>query len=131
MDEAKEALRADRESRAGAGFRGGSRGRQNAAAGKLDNTGKPWLSIHLHGALASLLRLACGLPAYEVVDSAAQMQKTPRGAGCKAAINRQSADTEFQSIDLVGELVLVAGAHFQKFLPLHQQHWHDPKSLAA
>ena len=23
------------------------------------------------------------------------------------------------------------GARFQKFLPLHQQDWHDPKSLAA
>ena len=27
---------------------------------------KPGLAIHLHGALASLLRLACGLPVHEV-----------------------------------------------------------------
>jgi hypothetical protein len=27
--------------------------------------------------------------------------------------------------------LLVAGAHFQKFLPLHQQQWRDLKSLAA
>lgn len=36
-------------------------------------TGKPRLAIHLHGALASLLRLACGLPVHEVVGAAAQM----------------------------------------------------------
>ncbi len=42
--------------------------------------GRPGLSIHLHGALASLLRLACGLPVHEVVEAAAQMQKAPRRA---------------------------------------------------
>lgn len=43
-------------------------------------TGKPCFAIHLHGALASLLRLACGLPVPDVVG-ASRMQKSPRVAG--------------------------------------------------
>ena len=52
-----------------------------AAAGKLDNTGIRSLAIHLHGALASLLRLACGLPVHKVADAVSQTQKAPRFAG--------------------------------------------------
>jgi len=51
------------------------------AAGKADTgvpSGKPGLAIHLHDALASLLRLACGLPVHEVSGAATQMQKAPR-----------------------------------------------------
>ena len=49
---------------------------EEAGNDKPEDNSKPGLAIHLHGALASLLRLACGLPMREVVGAAAQMQKT-------------------------------------------------------
>ncbi len=107
MDEAKEALRALIEKVELVPVS------TEEAGGKLDNTGKPDLAIHLHGALASLLRLACGLPVHEIVDGAVQMQKAPREAGRGGVINGQSADADSQRIDIIGELVLVAGAGFE------------------
>ncbi|WCR18589.1 zinc ribbon domain-containing protein [Paracoccus alcaliphilus] len=68
MDEAKEALRALIE-----------KVELVPVSAEESETGKPGLATHLHGGLASLLRLACGLPVHEVVEAAAQMQKTPRG----------------------------------------------------
>lgn len=47
----------------------------------------------------------------------------PNGSG--------NAKTSVAGPTEVSQLVLVAGAGSQKFLPLHQQDWHDPKSLAA
>ena len=81
--------------------------------GKFDNTGKPGLTIHLHGALASLLRLACGLPVHEVVDAAEQTQKAPRKAGRGGVNSGGIADTDSQAIDIIEELVLGAGAGFE------------------
>ncbi|WP_418024812.1 recombinase family protein [Paracoccus sp. TD-10] len=76
--------------------------------------GKPGLAIHLHGALASLLRLACGLPVHEIVGAAAgQTQKAPREAGRAGVINGQSANADIQHIDIIGETVLVAGVGFE------------------
>ena len=61
MDEAKEALRALVEKI------------ELVPVPAEENSGaKPGLAIHLHGALAGLLRLACGLPVHEVVGAAAQ-----------------------------------------------------------
>ncbi|WP_240904498.1 hypothetical protein [Rhodobacter sp. SGA-6-6] len=90
------------EDRAGAGRAG-----ENPDGKSCD---KPGLAIHLHGALASLLRLACGLPVHEIASAAPQMQKAPRIAGRGGAINGQSMEVDSQSIDIIGELVLVAGA---------------------
>ena len=70
---------------------------------------RPGLAIHLHGALASLLRLACGLPVHEIVEAAAQMQKAPRKAGREAVISSQSAKADSHHVDIIDELVLVAG----------------------
>jgi len=75
--------------------------------------GKPGLAIQLHGALASLLRLACGLPVHEVVAGAAQTQKAPRGAGRGVSNSAQSAAADLQGVDFIEELVLVAGAGFE------------------
>ena len=114
MDEAKEALRALIEKVELVPVSAEeAEGAKPAAGGKLDNTGKPGLAIHLHGALASLLRLACGLPVHGVVDAAAQTQKAPRQAGRGGAINEQSADAYLQCIDNIDEFVLVAGAGFE------------------
>ncbi|RWR24689.1 recombinase family protein, partial [Sinirhodobacter populi] len=79
-------------------------------SGKPGGGNKPGLAIHLHGALASLLRLACGLPVHDIVGAAAQMQKAPRRAGHGGAINAQSIWADSQRIDNINELVLVAGA---------------------
>jgi site-specific DNA recombinase len=114
MDETKEALRALINKIELVPVPGkGAGSAKPAAGGELDNTGKPDLAIHLHGALASLLRLACGLALHEVVDAADQMQKAPRVAGRGGAINGQPADAGSQIIDDIGELVLVAGAGFE------------------
>ena len=106
MDEAKEALRALIE-----------KVELVPVSAEESETGKPGLAIHLHGTLASLLRLACGLPVHEVVEAAAQMQKAPRKAGRGGSINGQSGDTDRQSIDNIDELVLVAGASNRRNLP--------------
>jgi site-specific DNA recombinase len=74
------------------------------------DTGKPGLAIHLHGALASLLRLACGLPVQDVSGGVGQMQKAPRGAGRGDGICSQSGGADLQDIDTMGKSVLVAGA---------------------
>ncbi|WP_423208844.1 recombinase family protein [Paracoccus yeei] len=84
---------------------------EESGSGKSD--GKPDLAIHLHGALASLLRLACGLPVHEVVGTASQMQKAPRKAGRGGSNSVQSAEADFQSADIAEELALVAGAGFE------------------
>ena len=76
-------------------------------------TGKPGLAIHLHGALASLLRLACGQSVHEIVEAAAQTKKAPRKAGRDAAISSASAKADSQHADTIGELVLVAGTGFE------------------
>ena len=83
-----------------------------AANGELGNTGKPVLAIHLHGALTSLLRLACGLPVHEVVGAAGQMQKAPQVAGRSGPNSSHSAGADSQHIDTIGELILVAGAGY-------------------
>ncbi|MBY0138400.1 recombinase family protein, partial [Paracoccus yeei] len=75
---------------------------EESGSGKSD--GKPDLAIHLHGALASLLRLACGLPVHEVVGTASQMQKAPRKAGRGGSNSVQSAEADFQSADIAEEL---------------------------
>ena len=49
-------------------------------AGETED-GKPHLAIDLHGALASLLRLATGLPVHEIAGAGLQTQNTLRGAG--------------------------------------------------
>ena len=102
MDEAKEALRALIEKVELVPIPAGD-----------SETGKPGLAIHLHGALASLLRLACGLQVHEVVDAAAQTQKAPRGAGRRTSNSSRSADADLQAFDIAGELILVAGAGFE------------------
>lgn len=71
---------------------------------------KAWIELRQsYARLASLLRLACGLPVHEVVG-ASQMQKAPRGAGRGGAINGQSGRMDSQAIDSIEELALVAGA---------------------
>ncbi|RBP86950.1 DNA invertase Pin-like site-specific DNA recombinase [Rhodobacter sp. 140A] len=102
MDEAKEALRALIETV-----------ELVPLAAEESETDKPGLAIHLHGALASLLRLACGLPVHEVVGAAAQTQKAPRSAGRESAVNERSTAADLQTIDITEELVLVAGAGFE------------------
>lgn len=86
MDEAKEALRALIET-------------MELVSMEESGTGKPGLEIHLHGALASLLHLACGLPVHEVVGAAAQTQKAPRKVGHGSSINGQLTDAPHQVID--------------------------------
>jgi len=68
------------------------------------------LSIDLHGTLASLLRLALGLP---VGPGGVKMQKAPRGAGLGGTNHVQSDETELEGLGIIGELVLVAGAGFE------------------
>jgi site-specific DNA recombinase len=63
--------------------------------------GKPMLAVDLHGALAGLLRLAVGLPVNGSSSPA-------RGANSDV-----SAEADLQVIDIVGELVLVAGTGFE------------------
>ena len=84
---------------------------EESGSGKSD--GRPGLAIHLHGALASLLRLACGLPVHEVVGAVAQTQKAPRKAGRGGSNSVQSAEVDSQGSYIVEELVLVAGAGFE------------------
>ena len=81
--------------------------------GKPEDSSKPGLAVHLHGALASLLRLACGLPVHEVVGAAAQMQKAPRGAGRGVSNSSHLAGADLQDTDTIVELILVAGAGFE------------------
>ena len=88
---------------------------EESGSGKSD--GKPGLAIHLHGALASLLRLACGLPVHEIIGAAEQMQKAPRKAGRGGSNSVQSAEADLQCSDIVEELVLVAGARNRSHLP--------------
>ena len=83
---------------------------EESGSGKSD--GRPGL-IHLHGALASLLRLACGLPVHEVVGAVAQTQKAPRRAGRGGSNSAQSTEADSQGADIYEELVLVAGAGFE------------------
>ena len=59
------------------------------------------LAIDLHGALASLLRLATG--------ASALMAAIP---GPTARMRKSSAMAEIQDIDMIGELLLVAGTGF-------------------
>ena len=75
---------------------------------KPDDDGGPGLSINLHGALVSLLRLACGLPITGEDTAGAKMQKAPRVAGRSSAA---LADMEALGID--SKTVLVAGAGFE------------------
>ncbi len=106
MDEAKEALRALIEKVELVPF-----------STEESQTGKPGLAIHLHGALASLLRLACGQSVHEIVEAAAQTKKAPRKAGRDAAISSASAKADSQHADTIGELVLVAGTCNRRSLP--------------
>ncbi|WP_206364113.1 hypothetical protein, partial [Paenirhodobacter ferrireducens] len=53
----------------------------------------------------------------EVVGAAAQTQKSPRSAGRESAINEGSTAAASQIIDIIDELVLVAGAGNRRFLP--------------
>ncbi|PJF08402.1 recombinase family protein, partial [Pseudorhodobacter sp. MZDSW-24AT] len=76
-------------------------------------TGKPDLAIYLHGALASLLRLACGLPVHEVIDASTQTQKAPRVTGRLGSNSSHSAEADFEAFDIFEELDLVAGAGFE------------------
>ena len=75
--------------------------------------GRSGLAIHLHGALASLLRLACGLPVHALLDAAAQTPKAPRKAGHCGSNNLHSADADLQAFDIIVELDLVAGTGFE------------------
>ena len=102
MDEAKEALRALIE-----------RVELVPVSAEDSETGKPGLTIHLHGALASLLRLALGLPVHEILGGLARMQKAPRVAGRLESHSSQCAGVDLQAVDTVAELVLVAGAGFE------------------
>ena len=103
MDEAKEALRALIE-----------KVELVPVSAEESETGNPCPAIHLHGTLASLLRLACGLPVHDVVDAAEQMQKAPRVAGRVCAIkSTHQIDAQSQYIDNIGELFLVAGTGFE------------------
>ena len=78
--------------------------------------GRPGLAIDLHGALASLLRLAVGQPVAAMTAQAIQTQKAPRGAGRGGAINARSAGADNQITDIIEELVLVAGAGSNLYL---------------
>lgn len=62
-------------------------------------------TIDLHGALASLLRLATGQP----VHAAAQMQKAPRKAGREGANSAHPGDTQSQHIDIIEESLVAGG----------------------
>ncbi|WP_028914259.1 hypothetical protein, partial [Pseudorhodobacter ferrugineus] len=66
------------------------------------------LTIDLHGALASLLMLATGAPTHQVARMASGAQNA-----------KSSAVAALQGVDSNSKLVLVAGARFQKYLPLH------------
>ncbi len=107
MDEAKEALRALIE-----------KVELVPVSAEAREPGRSGLAIHLHGALASLLRLACGLPVRAPLDAAAQTPKAPREAGRGGVITGQSADADSQSIYIIDELVLVAGTCNQRYLRL-------------
>ncbi|WP_423211230.1 hypothetical protein [Paracoccus yeei] len=110
MDEAKEALRALVEK-----IELVPVPQEESGSDKSD--GRPGLAIHLHGALASLLRLACGLPVHEIIGAAEQMQKAPRKAGRGGSNSVQSAEADLQIFDIYGYLVLAAGAHNRRNLP--------------
>lgn len=68
--------------------------------------GRPGLTIHLHGALASLLLLATGLPVHAVASGPV-----------KGGTSLQSVGADLQATDNIGELVLVAGANNRRNLP--------------
>ncbi len=77
------------------------------------------LMIDLHGALASLLRLAVGLPVGLGQAQEFQMQKAPCGAG-HGNNSVQSGRLDLQDIDNMGALVLVAGAGFAHCFTSHR-----------
>ena len=77
------------------------------------------LAVDLHGALAGLLRLAVGLPV------------NATGPHAIATNSEGSAGADFQDIDIIDELVLVAGTGFLKYLPLSHADWVNLKSIAA
>ncbi|MCT4334972.1 hypothetical protein MU516_19300 [Paracoccus sp. YLB-12] len=87
------------------------------------------LTIDLHGALASLLRLATGMP---VTGLAAEMQKAPRKAGRKKTTNAQSAEADLQDADFSEKLALFAGLDSRNtclFMPqLGQVRWPSRRS---
>jgi len=87
MEEAKEALRAPIETV-----------ELVPVAAEEAEEGRRGLSIQLHGALASLLRLACGLPVHELVGASAQMQEAPRGAGRAGSIGARLARADFKAL---------------------------------
>lgn len=106
MDEAKAALRALIE-----------RVELVPVSAEARETGRPGLAINLHSALASLLRLACGLPMHEVVETAGQTQKAPQKAGHYGSNNAHQGYEQIQNIDSIYELALVAGTHNRRNLP--------------
>ena len=67
------------------------------------------LAIDLHGALASLLRLATGQPVHGVTLT----QKAPREAGRDGQSSVAPDGANLQAVDVAGGLVLVAGAGFE------------------
>ena len=91
MDEAKEALRALIE-------------KVELVQASAEGVGysKPGLAIHLHGASASLLHLACGLPVHAVVGAAGQTQKPRKRRGVWYLSRSESAEADLQGIDSYG-----------------------------
>jgi site-specific DNA recombinase len=71
------------------------------------------LAIDLHGALASLLRLATGQPVHALRTPATGTQKAPREAGRDGQSSVAPSGADLQAVDLTDELVLVAGAGFE------------------
>ena len=69
--------------------------------------------IDLHGALASLLRMGCGLPVVSDVTGFNDVQEPGGRAGQNGPDGSAASKGDFQVIDIVGELVLVAGAGFE------------------
>ncbi|NBZ89639.1 recombinase family protein [Stagnihabitans tardus] len=72
------------------------------------------LSVDLHGALASLLRLALGLP---VGNGVVKKQRAPRVAGLLGSNRIQPDVADLQGFDFVDKIVLVAGASNRRQLP--------------
>jgi site-specific DNA recombinase len=64
------------------------------------------LVIELHGALAGLLLLATGAPAQQIACMGVEGRAGVRNS-------KNSARAEFQDVDMIGEIVLVAGTGFE------------------
>ncbi|KRW96196.1 recombinase family protein [Paracoccus sp. MKU1] len=89
------------------------------------------LAIVLRGDLGAILRFAAGKKDPNFLSEAEALDNLLAQSGGSRKPGRRNAKTSAHYATEVLQLSLVAGARFQKYLPLHQGGWQPAGSLAA